>query len=77
MNNCKFIFKINVRSLYTQNRYAEARAKREKPIRVVVLMSRQELDAMDDWAIRKEVNNRSNAVRKLIGHGLSAEERAA
>jgi metal-responsive CopG/Arc/MetJ family transcriptional regulator len=59
------------------NRYAEARAKREKPIRVVVLMSRQELDEMDDWAIRKGVNNRSNAVRKLIGKGLSAEERAA
>jgi metal-responsive CopG/Arc/MetJ family transcriptional regulator len=59
------------------NRYAKARAKREKPIRVVVLMPRRELDAMDDWAIRKGIDNRSGAVRKLISKGLSAEERVA
>lgn len=58
------------------NRYVEARARREKPIRVVVLMPRQELDAMDDWAIRQGIGNRSGAVRKLIGKGLSAEQRA-
>jgi metal-responsive CopG/Arc/MetJ family transcriptional regulator len=58
------------------NRYVEARARREKPIRVVVLMPRQELDAMDDWAIRQGIDNRSGAVRKLIGKGLSAEQRA-
>jgi len=69
MNNCNFIFKFRCNE--------EARARREKPIRVVVLRSRQEVDAMDDWAIRKGVNNRNNAVRKLIGHGLSAEEGAA
>jgi metal-responsive CopG/Arc/MetJ family transcriptional regulator len=57
------------------NPYAEARAKREKPVRVVVLIPHQELDAMDDWAIRKGIDNRSSAVRTLIGRGLSAEER--
>ena len=55
--------------------YTQVRARREKPMRLVVLVPRQEIEAVDQWAIGAELPNRTVAVRHLLQKGLEAVER--
>ncbi len=58
--------------LMLDNPYAEVRRTREKPVRLVVFLKREQVDEVDKWAVGKQQPNRTAALRALIDAGLKA-----
>ena len=46
---------------------------RERPERLQIMLSREELEVIDDWRFRKRMPSRAAAVRELLRRGLAAE----
>lgn len=54
--------------------YPRRRNAGEQPIRVVVLMPKSEIEAIDGWGLPAGMESRSAAIRALIKAGLAAEK---
>lgn len=44
--------------------------------RVPIMMSKEEVEALDDWRFANRVNGRSEAIRRLVQIGLQTESKA-
>lgn len=47
-----------------------------KTERVTTMMTRSELEAIDDWSFEHRIRSRGEAIRQLIQRGLEAKEPA-
>ena len=47
----------------------------KKDQRVPLVMTKAELDAIDDWAFARRIRSRSEAIRQLIELGLKVGEK--
>lgn len=43
-----------------------------KDCRVPIMMTRSEIDAIDDWAFANRIRSRSDAIRRLVKMGLES-----
>lgn len=44
--------------------------------RVPIMMTKEEVVALDDWRFANRIDSRSDAIRKLVRAGLDAESKA-
>jgi hypothetical protein len=44
-----------------------------RPERLQIMLSAEELSAIDDWRFQKRMPSRASAIRELLNRGLSAE----
>jgi hypothetical protein len=60
-----------------KSRYSHVMADSVEPKdqRINVVVSRSELEAIDDWRFTQRIASRSDAIRRLIGIGLEATRR--
>ena len=45
--------------------------------RVPIMMTKDEVGALDDWRFANRINGRSEAIRRLVQIGMSAELKAS
>jgi len=45
-----------------------------KDQRVVIMMTRSELKAVDDWSFARRIRSRGEAIRRLLASGLKASK---
>jgi metal-responsive CopG/Arc/MetJ family transcriptional regulator len=56
---------------------SDAAQTEPKDQRVVMMMTRSELKAVDDWSFEHRIRSRGEAIRQLIALGLKASEQQA
>ena len=56
---------------------SDAAQTEPKDQRVVMMMTRSELKAVDDWRFARRIGSRGEAIRQLVALSLKAEERQA
>ena len=55
---------------------ADADSTEPKDRRVVMMMTRSELKAVDDWRFARRISSRGEAMRQLMALGLKAKEKS-
>ena len=55
---------------------ADADSTEPKDRRVVMMMTRSELKAVDDWRFARRISSRGEAMRQLVALGLKAKEKS-
>lgn len=45
----------------------------ERPVRLQIMLSQREIDALEDWRFERRMPSRAAAVRELLRRGLAAE----
>ena len=54
---------------------ADADSTEPKDRRVVMMMTRSELKAVDDWRFARRISSRGEAMRQLVASALKASEK--
>ncbi|MGC5841713.1 hypothetical protein [Mesorhizobium abyssinicae] len=45
----------------------------ERPVRLQIMLSQREIDALENWRFERRMPSRAAAVRELLRRGLAAE----
>ncbi|RWC97954.1 MAG: hypothetical protein EOS32_01760 [Mesorhizobium sp.] len=45
----------------------------ERPVRLQIMLSQREIDALENWRFERRMPSRAAAVRELLSRGLAAE----
>lgn len=49
----------------------------KKDVRVQLVMSQSEIDALDEWRAANKIWSRSDAIRRLVAEGVKPQEQSA
>jgi metal-responsive CopG/Arc/MetJ family transcriptional regulator len=56
------------------NPYAQASSRKEKSERVVFMLPKEELEAIDGWGVPAGMRSRAETIRTLLRKGLEAAD---
>ena len=65
---------VNLIALVAHNPYMYQMTDKPKDQRIPVMMSADEVEAIDDWSFKNRIRSRSEAIRQLIQVGLKADK---